>query len=83
MAIGSVLTFTEPDQMEAAHIASRAEVVPIGSEHLAWHITRVELDFGWFTCKKVGPVYDTSNWLRSGPSSPSWCNEGPTPSCEG
>ena len=47
MAISSVLTFTEPDQMEAAHVASRAEVVPIARERLTWHVTRVELDEVW------------------------------------
>ena len=38
MAISSVLTFTEPDQMEAAHVASRAEVVPIARERLTWQL---------------------------------------------
>jgi AraC-like DNA-binding protein len=47
MATSSVLTFAEPDQMEAAHAASRAEVVPIGRERLAWQVTRVELDDLW------------------------------------
>jgi AraC-like DNA-binding protein len=56
MAISSVLTFTEPDQMEAAHIASRAEVVPLAREHLAWHITRVELDDVWLVhVQESGP----------------------------
>ena len=32
MAISSVLNCIEPDQMEAAHVASRAEVVPIARE---------------------------------------------------
>jgi AraC-like DNA-binding protein len=44
MGISSVLAFTEPDQMEAAHVAARAEVVPTAREGLAWHVTRVELD---------------------------------------
>ena len=45
MAISSVLTYTEPEQMEAAHVAARAaEVMPIACEGLAWHVTRVELD---------------------------------------
>jgi AraC-like DNA-binding protein len=45
MAISSVLTYTEPEQMEAAHVAARAaEVMPIAREGLAWHVTRVELD---------------------------------------
>ena len=56
MAISSVLTFTEPDQMEAAHIASRAEVVPIARERLAWHVTRVELDDVWLVhVQESGP----------------------------
>ena len=56
MAISSVMTFTEPDQMEAAHIASRAEVVPIAREHLAWHVTRVELDDVWLVhVQESGP----------------------------
>ena len=44
MGISSVLAFTEPDQMEAAHVAARAEVVPAAREGLVWHVTRVELD---------------------------------------
>ena len=47
MGISSVLAFTEPDQMEAAHAASRAEVMPTTREGLAWHVTRVELDNVW------------------------------------
>jgi AraC-like DNA-binding protein len=48
MAIGLVLTCTEPDQMEAAHAAARAiEVMPTAREGLAWHVTRVELDNLW------------------------------------
>ena len=56
MAISSVLTFTEPDQMEEAHVASRAEVVPIAREYLAWHVTRVELDDVWLVrVQESGP----------------------------
>jgi AraC-like DNA-binding protein len=56
MAISSVLTFTEPDQMEAAHVASRAEVVPIARERLTWHVTRVELDDVWLVhTQESGP----------------------------
>jgi AraC-like DNA-binding protein len=44
MGISSVLAFTEPDQMEAAHVDARAEVVPATREGLVWHVTRVELD---------------------------------------
>ena len=56
MAISSVLTFTEPDQMEAAHTASRAEVVPIARERLTWHVTRVELDDVWLVhVQESGP----------------------------
>jgi AraC-like DNA-binding protein len=47
MAISSVLAFDEPDQMEAAHAAARAEVVPTARKGLAWHVTRVELDNVW------------------------------------
>ena len=56
MAISSVLTFTEPDQMEAAHVAARAEVVPTARERLAWHVTRVELDDLWLVrVQESGP----------------------------
>ena len=56
MAISSVLTFTEPDQMEAAHVASRAEVVPIARERLTWQVTRVELDDVWLVrVQESGP----------------------------
>ena len=56
MAISSVLTFTEPDQMEAAHAAARAEVVPTARERLAWHVTRVELDDLWLVrVQESGP----------------------------
>ena len=56
MAISSVLTFTEPDQMEAAHAAARAEVVPTARERLAWHVTRVELDDVWLVrVQESGP----------------------------
>ena len=45
MAISSVLAFTEPDQMEAAHVAVRsAEAIPTAREGLIWHVTRAELD---------------------------------------
>ena len=44
MGISSVLAFTEPDQMEAAHVAARAEVVPAAREGLTWHVTRDDLD---------------------------------------
>jgi AraC-like DNA-binding protein len=55
MAISSVLTFAEPDQMEAAHAAARAEVVPTARD-LAWHVTRVELDDVWLVhVKESGP----------------------------
>jgi AraC-like DNA-binding protein len=55
MAISSVLTFAEPDQMEAAHAAARAEVVPIARD-LAWRVTRVELDDVWLVrVKESGP----------------------------
>jgi AraC-like DNA-binding protein len=55
MAISSVLTFAEPDQMEAAHAAARAEVVPIARD-LAWHVTRVELDDVWLVrVRESGP----------------------------
>ena len=47
MATSSVLTLTEPDQIEAAHAAARAEVVPTTRERLSWHVTRVELDNLW------------------------------------
>ena len=56
MAISSVLTFAEPDQMEAAHAAARAEVVPTAREGLAWHVTRVELDNVWLVrVQESGP----------------------------
>ena len=56
MAISSVLTFTEPDQMEAAHAAARAEVVPTARERLTWHVTRVELDDLWLVrVQESGP----------------------------
>jgi AraC-like DNA-binding protein len=56
MAISSVLTFTEPDQMESAHAAARAEVVPTARERLAWHVTRVELDNVWLVhVQESGP----------------------------
>ena len=55
MAISSVLTYAEPDQMEAAHAGARAEVVPTARE-LAWHVTRVELDDVWLVrVKESGP----------------------------
>jgi AraC-like DNA-binding protein len=44
MLISSALTFMEPDQMEAAHVACKAEVVPTARGRLVWHVTRVELD---------------------------------------
>ena len=47
MAVSSVQTFAEADQMEAAHAASRAEVVPTARGRLSWHVTRVELDNVW------------------------------------
>lgn len=56
MAISSVLTCIEPDQMEAAHVASRAEVVPIARERLTWNVTRVELDDVWLVrVQESGP----------------------------
>jgi AraC-like DNA-binding protein len=56
MAISSVLTFDEPDQMEAAHAAARAEVVSTARERLAWHVTRVELDNVWLVhVQESGP----------------------------
>jgi AraC-like DNA-binding protein len=56
MAISSVLTFDEPDQMEAAHAAARAEVVSTAHERLAWHVTRVELDNVWLVhVQESGP----------------------------
>lgn len=55
LAISSVQTFAEPDQMEAAHAAARAEVVPT-TRDLAWHVTRVELDDVWLVrVKESGP----------------------------
>jgi AraC-like DNA-binding protein len=55
MAISSVLTYAEPDQMEAAHAGARAEVVPTGRD-LAWHVTRVELDDVWLVhVQESGP----------------------------
>ena len=55
MAISSVLTFAEPDQMEASHAAARSEVVPTARD-LAWHVTRVELDDVWLVrVKESGP----------------------------
>jgi hypothetical protein len=38
MASSSVLTYAEPDQMEAAHAAARAEVVPTAREPLVGHV---------------------------------------------
>ena len=56
MAISSVLTFAEPDQMESAHAAARAEVVPTGRDRLAWHVTRVELGNVWLVhVQESGP----------------------------
>jgi AraC-like DNA-binding protein len=56
MTISSVLTFDEPDQMEAAHTTSRAEVLQTGRERLAWHTTRVELDNIWLaSVQESGP----------------------------
>ena len=56
MAISSVLNCIEPDQMEAAHVASRAEVVPIARERLTWKVTRVELDDVWLVhVQESGP----------------------------
>ena len=56
MATSSVVTYAEPDQMEAAHAAARAEVVPTARESLAWHVTRVELDHVWLVrVQESGP----------------------------
>jgi AraC-like DNA-binding protein len=56
MATSSVLTFNEPDQIEAAHAAARAEVVPTAREGLAWRVTRVELDDLWLVrVQESGP----------------------------
>ena len=56
MAISSVLNCIEPDQMEAAHVVSRAEVVPIARERLTWKVTRVELDEIWLVhVQESGP----------------------------
>jgi len=56
MATSSVLTLTEPDQIEAAHAAARAEVVPTTRERLSWHVTRVELDNLWLVrVQESGP----------------------------
>ena len=56
MAISSVLTYAEPDQMEAAHAAARAEVMPTAREPLAWRVTRVELDNLWLVrVQESGP----------------------------
>ena len=56
MATSSVLTLTEPDQIEAAHAAARAEVVPTARERLSWHVTRVELDNLWLVrVQESGP----------------------------
>ena len=56
MATSSVLTLTEPAQIEAAHAASRAEVVPTRCERLSWHVTRVELDnLGLARVQESGP----------------------------
>ena len=55
MAISSVQTFAEPDQMEVSHAATRAEVVPTARD-LVWHVTRVELDDVWLIrVKESGP----------------------------
>ena len=46
----------EPDQMEAAHVAARAEVVPAAREGLIWNVTRVELDDVWLVhVQESGP----------------------------
>jgi AraC-like DNA-binding protein len=56
MAISSITTFDEPDQMEAAHAAARAEVMPTARGGLAWHVTRVELDNVWLVhVRESGP----------------------------
>ena len=57
MASSSVLTFTEPDQMEAAHAAARAiEVMPTAREPLTWRVTRVDLDNLWLVrAQESGP----------------------------
>ena len=47
MAISSIMTVDEPDQMEAAHAAARAEVMPTSRGRLSWRITRAELDNVW------------------------------------
>ena len=49
MALSSVRTYTDLEQMEAAHIAARAEIVPIGREPLFVRATRVELQHLWLT----------------------------------
>lgn len=56
MAISSVLTFAEPDQMETAHVAARAEVVPTAREPLVWRVARVELGDVWLvSVQESGP----------------------------
>jgi AraC-like DNA-binding protein len=44
----SIVTYSEPDEMEAAHIAAQAEIIPIGSDLTARSI-RVELEHLWAT----------------------------------
>ena len=56
MATSSVGTFNEAAQMEAAHAAARAEVVPTARERLTWHVTRMELDDVWLVrVQESGP----------------------------
>jgi hypothetical protein len=56
MATSSVMTLDEPDQMEAAHAAARAEVMPTSRERLIWRVTRVELDNVWaIRVQETGP----------------------------
>lgn len=59
MALSSIVTYTDPAAMEAAHVAARTEILPIGREKLVVRATRVELPNLWLT-----RVYESSSRLK-------------------
>ncbi len=49
MPRSSVITYSDPEEMEAAHIAARAEITPVGRDVLTACFVRVELEHLWAT----------------------------------
>jgi AraC-like DNA-binding protein len=49
MPRSSIATYSDPEEMEAAHIGAHAEIIPIGNDPLTARSVRVELEHLWAT----------------------------------